>query len=202
VSAKPRAPASPSDGTDGTSSRNILLVVLDPVPGEDLRAAVEAHRGQDDVTVHVVAPAANAGMLEWITGDEDKARAEAAELATATVEALEAADAHVEAEVGDRDLLLAVEDALSLFPADEIVLAGQASEETEAALRRLGLPVSRLNGGHADGGEAAEAGGVVRDVARGQSPQTPFVLLGVVGGVVLGAIAFISLITLLIVWLA
>jgi hypothetical protein len=184
------------------SSRNILLVVLDPVPGEEIRAAVQAHKGQDDVTVHVVAPAANAGMLQWLTGADDEARAEAAALAVETVEALEAAEAEVEAEVGDRDPLLAVEDALSLFPADEIVLAGEASEETEAALRGLGLPVSRLNGRQVHGGGEIDAEGVVREVARGQSPQTPFVVLGVVGGVVLGAIAFISLITLLIVWLA
>jgi hypothetical protein len=43
---------------------------------------------------------------------------------------------------------------------------------------------------------------VVREVARGRSPRTPLVLLGVVGGVVIGAIAFVSVITLLIVWLA
>lgn len=184
------------------SSRNVLLVVLDPVPGEEIRAAVQAHRGQDDVAVHVVAPAVSAGMLEWLTGADDDARAEAAELATETVEALEAAEADVEAEVGDRDPVLAVEDALSLFPADEILLAGEASEETEAALRGLGLPLSRLNDGAAHGGEGGDAAGVVREVARGTTPQTPFVLLGVVGGVVLGAIAFVSVVTLLIVWLA
>jgi hypothetical protein len=184
------------------SSRNILLVVLDPVPGEEIRATVQAHKAQDDVAVHVVAPAVNAGMLQWLTGDDDEARAAAAELATETVEALEAADADVEAEVGDRDPLLAVEDALSMFPADEIVLAGAASEETEAALRGLGLPVSRLNGGHVHGGDETDGEGVVRGVARGDNPKTPFILLGAVGGVVLGAIAFISVITLLIVWLA
>ena len=184
------------------SSRNLLLVVLDPVPGEEIRAALQKLEGQDDVTVHVVAPAVNAGMLQWLTGDEDQARAEAAELAVQTVEVVETVDVDVDAEVGDRDPVLAVEDALSTFPADEIVLAGEAGEETETALRGLGLPVSRLDGGDAHGGEEIDGEGVVREVARGQSPQTPFVLLGVVGGVVLGAVAFISLVTLLIVWLA
>ena len=187
------------------SSRNVLLVVLDPVPREEIRAAVQAHKGQDDVTVHVVAPAVNTGTLQWLAGDEDEARAEAAALATETVEALEGAgsvEADVEGEVGDRDPLLAVEDALSLFPADEIVIAGEASDEIEVALRGLGLPVSRMNGRRGDPGADTEAEGVVREVARGRSPQTPFVVLGAVGGVVLGAIAFVSVITLVIVWLA
>ncbi len=186
------------------SSRNVLLVVLDPIPGEEIRAAVRSRQAQDDVTVHVVAPAVTAGMLQWLTGADDEARAEAAELAVEAVEAVETVSVDVEGEVGDRDPVLAVEDALSLFPADEIVLAGVASAETEAALRGLGLPVSRLNGPPARGesGDDGETGGVVTEVARGRSQRTPLVLLGAVGGVVLGAIAFISLITLLIVWLA
>jgi hypothetical protein len=183
------------------SSRNVLVVVLDPVPGEQIRRAVQTHREADDVTVHVVAPAVSAGMLQWLTGADDEARAEAAKLADETAEAI---DAEVETEVGDRDPLVAVEDALSLFPADEIVLAGEAGAETEAALRRFGLPVSRLDGpqAHATGDGDTAAGAVVRAAARGESPKTPFVLLGVVGGVLIGAIAFVSVITLIIVWLA
>jgi hypothetical protein len=108
----------------------------------------------------------------------------------------------VETEVGDRDPVLAVEDALSTFHADEIVLAGEASAEIEAALRDLGLPVSHLNGRRPASGEETGAGAVAHQLARGYRTETPFVLLAIVGAVALSAIALISLISFLVFWLA
>jgi hypothetical protein len=180
------------------SARHVLVVVLEPVPDEKIRAAIRAQQEVADVTVHVVAPAVSVGVLQWLTGAEDEARAEAEELAAQTAEAVEA---EVETEVGDRDPLVAAEDALRTFPADEIVLAGEASAATEAALRRFGLPVSRLNGKPGEAGEETAAGTVVRSVGRGRSSATPLVLLGAVGGVVLGAIVLIGAIALLAYWL-
>jgi hypothetical protein len=118
------------------SSRNVLLVVLEPFPEEKVRAAVQSREEVADVTVHVVAPTVSSGVLQWLTGDDHEAHVEAEELASRTADAFEA---EVETEVGDRDPVLAVEDALSTFHADEIVLAGEASAEIEAALRDLGL---------------------------------------------------------------
>jgi hypothetical protein len=181
------------------SSRNVLVVVLDPVPDERIRSAVQAREEVADVTVHVVAPAAGVGVLQWLTGAEDEARAEADERASRTADAV---DVEVETEVGDRDPLVAVQDALAAFPADEIVLAGEASAEIEAKLRRFDLPVSRLNGAPAQPGEETGTETVAREVARGGSPQTPVLLLGVVGGVLLVAILLISLITFLVSWVA
>jgi hypothetical protein len=165
------------------SSRNVLLVVLEPVPDEQVRAAVHAHG--DDVTVHVVAPAAHSSMLQWLTGADDDARAEADELAA---EAAEAVDAEVETEVGDRDPLLAVEDALALFPADEIVLAGEMDADTEAALRGLGLPVSHLNGAHHAGARTSE--------------RSPILVLGAMGTALLGLVALVSAVALVVYFLA
>src|SRR5919109_1509498 len=112
------------------SSRNVLVVAFDAVSDDEVRRAIEARQQVDDVSVLVVAPAAGVGPLRWLTGDEDEARAEAAEVAGRAAEAI---DAEVQTEVGDSDPLLAVEDALRSFPADEIVLAGNAGDDTEAA---------------------------------------------------------------------
>jgi hypothetical protein len=181
------------------SSRNVLIVVLDPVPDDKIQKAIAARKDVADVNVHVVAPAASVGPLQWLTSAEDEVRAEAEQLADRTAEAV---DANVETEVGEHDLLLAVEDALRVFPADEILLAGTADEKKEAALRRLGLPISRLDGrGEITGEEAAGAEALAHDVAQGRSPETPFVLVSVVGAVVLVAIVVISLIAFLVVWL-
>jgi hypothetical protein len=181
------------------SSRNVLLLVLEPFPDEKLRAAVQSRQAAGDVIVHVVAPAASSGVLQWLTGDDQEAREEAEELASRTADAV---PAEVETEVGDRDPVLAVEDALSTFHADEIVLAGEASAEIEAALRDLGLPVSRLNGRRPASGEEGGAGKVAHQLALGYRTETPFVLLAIVGAVALGAIALISLISFLVFWLA
>jgi hypothetical protein len=123
------------------TSRNVLLVALDPVADEQIHSAIEARKETADVTVHVVAPAASVGRLAALTGAVDKARSEAEELAG---RAAEAVDAEVETEVGDRDPLVAVEDALRQFPADEILVVGSAEPDVEEGLRRFGLPVSTV----------------------------------------------------------
>jgi hypothetical protein len=183
------------------SSRNVLLVVLDSASDAEIRTAIAARKDLAEASVHVVAPTASVGPLQWLTSAEDEARAEAEQLADRTADAV---SGDVETEVGDRDPLLAVEDALAVFPADEILLAGSGAgaEDLEVPLQRFGLPVSRLNGeGEVTGEEAAGAEAFARDVAQGRSPETPFVLLSVVGAVVLVAIVVISLIAFVVVWL-
>lgn len=182
------------------SSRNVLLVALEPVPDEQIRRAIDSRTEVADVSVLVVAPALGVGLLQSLTGAVDEARAEAGELAD---RAAQAVDAEVRTEVGDRDPLVAVEDALREFPADEIVLAGRADDETEAPLHRFGLPIARVNGAAEPAGESV--GGtetLAREVTRGRSSQTPVVLLAVVSAVLLAAIVLISLIVFLVLWLA
>jgi hypothetical protein len=182
------------------NQRNVLVVVLDPVSDDEIRTAVDTRKHGGDVNVHVVAPATHAGKFQWLTGADDEARAEAAELADRTAHAV---DAEVETEVGERDPLLAVEDALALFPANEILVAGVADERTEAGLRDLGLPISRLGGGGDVGGEGAHgAEAVARDVAQGRSQETPFLIVATVGAILFALIALISLIAFLAFWLA
>src|SRR5919106_317558 len=179
------------------SSRNLLLLVLEEVPEDEIRKAIT---DGDEVNVHVVAPATHISKFQWLTGEEDKARAEAEELADRTAHAVEA---DVETEVGERDPVLAVHDALALFPADEILVAGSADEKTEAALRDLGLPISRVGaGGEVGGEEATGAEAVARGVAEGKRQETPFVVVGTVGLVLFTLIALFSVIAFLAFWLA
>jgi hypothetical protein len=181
------------------TTRNVLIVVLDPVPDEKIQKAIETRKDVADVNVHVVAPAPGVGPLQWLTSAEDEARAEAEQLADRTADAV---DAEVETEVGEHDPVLAVEDALSVFPADEILVAGTTDEKKEAALCRLGLPISRLNGGGAVAGEEATgAEAFADDVAQGRAAETPFVVVSAVVVFVAVAIALISLIAFLVVWL-
>ena len=177
------------------SARKVLLVALDRVPANQVRTAIAERQEYEDVNVHVVAPATHIGRFQWLTGATDEARADAAELADQTAEAVEAV---VETEVGERDALLAVEDALALFPADEILVAGTADEKTEAGLRRLDLPIFRVGvGGEVDGDGVSGAESYARAVAKGQREETPFVIVGTVAAILFALIAFISLIAFL-----
>ena len=180
--------------------RNILLVLLDGAgSSRQLRQTVQ-RRVSEAANVHVVAPT-RVGMLDWLATDEDAARA------TAEVQALEtewalADDADVEGEAGDADPVVAVEDALRRFDADEILLVGGASENggIEEALTRFDRPVSRV-----EDDAPVRARSSLREFARairaGRSKATPFVFFASVNLALLVLAAALSLIVLLILWL-
>lgn len=176
--------------------RNLLVLLLEQSSRSRLRQAV-AERGDGEANVHIVAPT-RVGPLEWLATDEDEARAEAA------VRAFDAewtliGEAEVAAEPGDVDAVLAVEDALRQFPADEILLVGAAGEDggLEASLRRFGLPVTRL-----DGSPPTRSANPLREWARalaaGRSKATPFVFFVAVNVALLVLAALIALVVLLV----
>lgn len=104
--------------------RNVLVVSSSAPPDGQLRDAL----GDDLGDVHVVAPAVEQSRLQWLTNAEDDARAEAERTAAEVASATPDEAKHVEAEAGDSDPLLAVEDALRTFDADEIVVVTRTGE--------------------------------------------------------------------------
>jgi hypothetical protein len=105
--------------------RNVLVVSSVPDAPSELRAAL----GGDVGEVKVVAPAVKQSRLQWLTNAEDDARVEAERTAQKVAQATADDAERVEAEAGDPDPLLAVEDALRTFPADEIVVVLRAGED-------------------------------------------------------------------------
>jgi hypothetical protein len=178
---------------------NLLLVALEPVPEEEIRHAIADRGDGAEVNVHVVAPAAHVGKFQWLTGADDDARAEAAELADRTADAVEA---EVEVEVGEHDTLLAVQDALAIFPADEILVAGNPDAKTEAGLASLGRPITRVGGDRFAGGEEGRTEHFAHEVAEGHADETPFVIVGTVAAFIFGVIGLVTLIAFLVFWLA
>ena len=131
--------------------RRILVLATTTVPTDRLHSALaDREQPPGEVEIRVVAPAAAISRLDWLTNAEDDARAAAADQAAGVADALPA-DA-VDASVGDTDPVLAVEDTLRVFPADEVVVLRGARDEPswleegiEDELReRLAIPVSRL----------------------------------------------------------
>jgi hypothetical protein len=126
---------------DSTRKLNVLVVALD--------AVIPMHL--PGTRVLVVAPALNSWLRRWVS-DEDGARRRAEARAAAVAERLVQSGVHAEGRAGDGDPLLAIADALSTFPADEILIAAQpgrssqiAEELGSRARARFALPTSRAD---------------------------------------------------------
>jgi hypothetical protein len=127
----------------------------------------------------------------------------------------------VGARVGDVDPLMAIEDALRTFPADELILVALAEEAANSleqdvarpALQRFGLPVTHLvddDSGLVQLGHARRASErqpeprplklakqVTRKIARGDSPWTGFLVQYAVFLIVLSVAALLVAIVLI-----
>jgi hypothetical protein len=176
-----------------------MVLLLDGANPSALRHALRL-RLDEPANVHVVAPT-HVGILDWLATDEDDARAEA-EVRAFEAEWALAGDADVEAEAGDVDPIVAAEDALRRFDADEILIVGGEAGNggVEDALKRLGRPVRRV-----DGGSKMRSRSGLREFGRGirsgRSRATPFVLFAGVNLTLLAVAAAISLIVIVIIWL-
>jgi hypothetical protein len=129
-----------------------ILVVTTTVPDERVRERLR-EQIPEGAEVRVVSPATKVSALDWLTNAEDDARAEAAEAAERTAEALDGeTSVAVDRTSQSTDAAENVRDALRQFPADEIVVvtspgADESWLEEEAvreALDAPGLPVRRI----------------------------------------------------------
>jgi hypothetical protein len=98
----------------------ILAVVSEPVSGEALKKSIGRDRAEA-AEVLVVAPALNT-RTHFFTSDVDTAIGRAEDVQEETVERMEEEGVDAAGDTGESDPLLAIQDALQTFPADEIVL--------------------------------------------------------------------------------
>src|SRR3954447_22654912 len=126
----PRSSGSPRKLASGTPPGMRRVLVVAP-PG------TESIVVPDGADVLVVVPA-TAGKLEALTGAAHDRRHEA----EATAAALESRLPGARVEIGADDPALAVEDALRVFGADEVLVAGDDGM-LESIRERVALPVSR-----------------------------------------------------------
>jgi hypothetical protein len=131
-------------------SKKIIALVTEPISGDVLRSAV-GRENADDAEVLVVAPALNS-RKKFLLSDSDEAIARAEEVQEETVERLDEEGIDAAGDTGESDPLLALQDALTTYPADEIVLcvhgeAGRNWQEeglVDEAKERFGKPVRQL----------------------------------------------------------
>ena len=101
-------------------SRRVLVIAPAGTPEAALREVIAEE--PEPVEPRIVSPASDLSFVQWLANAEDDARAEAEETAQRAAKALAGDAAVVEAGVGDTDPVVAAQDALQSFAADELVV--------------------------------------------------------------------------------
>jgi hypothetical protein len=145
--------------------RRILVIANRTCPCPMLADEVARRASEAPTDVLVVAPALNSRLRDWVS-DVDEALARAQERLDLAIAALCRRGVIARGEIGDADRLLAIEDALASFPADEIVIATLPTGRSnwierglvEKATARFGIPVAHLVSNYDLVEEAARSG--------------------------------------------
>jgi GABA permease len=153
---------SPLPTHTGSGHRRRLLVVANETATSATVRKVVDRRAEGHAEVLVVAPAL--GSVLELGPSPDGPRRDAEERLDCCLDGLRASGIHAEGVVGDADPLLAIEDALRLFDADEIIVATTPAsrsgwlgrEAVRRAQARYPRRVRHVVVGH-DQGEAAAA---------------------------------------------
>ena len=130
------------------NERRILVIANETVGGQRLRDEIHGRSEGYDEHVLVVTPALNSHLRHWAS-DEDNARLEAQKRLEASLGRLRAAGIDAKGEVGDAEPVQAMEDALRLFGADEIIISTHPEGRShwlekgivETARERFAVPI-------------------------------------------------------------
>jgi glycine/D-amino acid oxidase-like deaminating enzyme len=130
----------------------LLVLATDPVDATDLRSALGDQDDLEGAEVLVVSPAVNESAVAFWMSDSDEAILDAESTAQATADALSAAGARTRAQAGESEPLLALQDALTTFRADRVLVFTRGDDAARyreddvvgEAQRRFGVPVTEL----------------------------------------------------------
>jgi hypothetical protein len=133
------------------NERRILVIANETVGGERLRDEIRQRSEGYDEQVLVVTPALNSPLRHWAS-DEDGARVAAQERLNASLDRLRSLGIDAKGEVGDGEPLQAIEDAMRLFGADEIIISTHPEGRShwleknvvESARERFAVPITHV----------------------------------------------------------
>jgi len=101
------------------------------VDGAALREEIERKPSGERTHVHLIAPAVAGSPVQHAMGDVDEGAERARERLEQAMQELKRSRMRVSGGVGDADPLIAAEDALAIFPADEVLIVTHREAETE-----------------------------------------------------------------------
>ena len=114
-----------------TDAMRLLVISPPAVDGKRLREEIERRAGERSAEVRLIAPAVTESKLKAAMGDVDEAMDEARERLEQTLEGLRGDRVEADGLVGDADPLVATEDALGTFPADEVLIVTHSGDKAE-----------------------------------------------------------------------
>jgi hypothetical protein len=134
------------------STRRILVVANQTAEGRELLDEITNRCRGNECEVMLVCPGMVGSRAERWASDIDKGMDAARERMARSVAALRRVGVEVRAEVGDPDPNMAIEDALRVFPADEIVISTLPPGESrwlehdvvERTRREVDLPMTHV----------------------------------------------------------
>jgi hypothetical protein len=135
---------------DGGAHR-VLVVANQTVGGRALMREIESRCKGRNAEILVVTPALTSQLKHWVS-DVDEAIEDAERRRDETVRAIQALGLSARGDVGDSEPNVAIEDALRVFPADEVIISTHPPERSrwlergvvERARREVDLPVTHV----------------------------------------------------------
>ena len=118
---------SPPPSPDGL--QRVLIIAAESLVGEELFDHMREHVGNGELRAFVVAPAITDSPLKHAMGDVDVAIEEASWRLEESLERLRERGVAVEGRLGDSDPIIAIEDSLALFPADQIFVVTHPADD-------------------------------------------------------------------------
>ncbi len=113
------------------ATKRLLVIAPVAVHGNALREEIVRRAKGEEANVHLVAPAVTESKMKALMGDVDDAIVAADSRLDNTLEGLRSERVTVSGEVGDADPLVAVDDALGVFPADEVLVVTHSDQDAE-----------------------------------------------------------------------
>jgi GABA permease len=136
----------------GDGKHRILVVANETVGGEALLDEIRDRCRNRDCAILVVTPALVTSRASHWASDVDEAMELARQRMELSLIALDELELKAKGEIGDSDPNVAIEDALRVFPADEIVISTHPPERSrwlehgvvERARGQIDLPISHV----------------------------------------------------------
>jgi hypothetical protein len=145
-----RGPVELTHGRDGR--HRVLVVANETVGGEALLEEIRERCREKDCEIFVLTPALAGSRAAHWASDVDEAIELARQRMELSLIAIEELGLKAKGEIGDSDPNVAIEDALRIFPADEIVISTHPPQRSrwlergvvERARERIDLPVTHV----------------------------------------------------------
>ena len=136
----------------GDGKHRVLVVANETVGGEALLAEIRARCGARDCEILVVTPALAISRAEHWASDVDEAIELARQRMELSLIAIGELGLRARGEIGDSDPNVAIEDAIRVFPADEIVISTHPPHRSrwlehgvvERAREEIDLPITHV----------------------------------------------------------